>query len=337
MTTVADLGLAPGKSMRAYEDVPELHIDGNGLVVGDRAYMWVEAGTHVYQNYKKGHEAGSGHFVSQREDPVLTGIIPVLQPDGGVLLQFRDEGDALSVPRAQDTADNRRPVSVHGWRGEAVDQGNEAAEWGRERIGRSVRLVAVSGQKPRYVEGDPVLGKVGFADGHPVTVGSVESLKLVNAELTAKGLPAISEKRARMTIMLAGLELPELTDPTEVIFPEDFIETIIIASNGLAVVLRRTKACSRCPIPDTDQISGERKGRPVLSALGRLGRAGRHRDEARYGTDSELFWTQGFIVELPEGMPKDETVTIARGAEVAVTYSSTTNWVPRQHKTRTTV
>lgn len=331
MTTVAEMGLAPGKSMRAYEDVSCLEIDHRGLVAGDREYMWVEAEPHKNVNVEIGKVVEAGHFLSQREDPALTGVIPLLQP-GGLLLQFRDSEDSLPVTKVADTAANRIPVSVWEWNGEAVDQGDDAAKWGEEHLGRPVRLVAVSDEKPRYVEGDPALGRVGFADGHPITVGSVESLALINRQLASRGQTAISAKRSRATLLLAGLELPNQDKLPDNVFPEDYVEAIRVASNGLIVVLRRIKACERCPIPDTDHISGERKGRPVLSALAALGRHGKHLDADRYGIKSEIFWTQGFVIELPRNMPKDKTLVIARDAEVEVEYSNTTNWAPKQRK-----
>lgn len=147
--TIAELGQAPGKSMRAYADVQTLRIDHRGLF-GDREYMWVEAEPHTQVLYKPGRVDEPGRFLSQREDPVLTGVVPTLTPDGVVI--NRPEHHELFVPRADDTAVNRIPVSVWVWSGEAVDQGNEAAAWGQAQIGRPVRLVAVSDEKPRYVE-----------------------------------------------------------------------------------------------------------------------------------------------------------------------------------------
>lgn len=325
---VAELGLAPGKSMRAYDNVPEICIGANGLVLGDRHYMWVEAKPHVNQNYRKREIAQTGHFLSQREDPVLTGVIPLLQ-DSGVLLQFRDGGESLSVPIVEDTEDTRKDVSVWGWSGQAIDQGNDAADWGEAHIGRPVRLVAVSNKMPRYVEDDPIFGRVGFADGYPVTVGSVETNRLINEFLASIGKPPVTAQTARMTMLLDGLEHPNRDQLPEVIFLEDYIRSITVASDGLKVVLTRIKACGRCPIPDTDQISGERsKGRPVLRTLNGLGRHGRHLDADRYGTDAEVFWTQNFVINVPDDMPPDASITIARSSVVEVEYTNTTNWVP---------
>lgn len=319
MVTIAELRVAPGKSMRSYGDVPALRIDKRGLF-GDREYMWVEAGTHVNVNYKPGTEVGPGRFISQREDPVLTGVTPTLVP-GGLVLCGRD-GDDLFVPRAPDISANRIPVSVWGWQGEAVDQGNEAAQWGEAVMRRPVRLVAISDEAPRYVEDDPALGRVGFSDGYPVTVGSTVAFARINSYLTSVGRPPVPTDRARATILLDGLE----TDDDH-FFPEDYVGAITVACEGGPLVLERRKACGRCPIPDTDQLTGERKTH-VRAALGKLGRTGTHVDTARYGNEAEVFLTQNFVLRLPPDMPDDAILKIELGARVDVTLTRGTNWAP---------
>ena len=319
MVAIAELGHAPGKSMRAGQGTEALHIDKRGLF-GDREYMWVEAGSHVNVNYKPGREAVPGQFLSQREDPVLTGVVPVLLPDG-VLLSFGGQ-DQLRVHRREDVAAHRIPVSVWGWRGEGVDQGDEAAKWGEEILERPVRLVAISEASPRYVDNNPTLGRVGFCDGYPVTVGTTTTFRRLNHYLASVGRPAVPTNRVRATIILDGLELGD-----ERCFPEDYVSSITVRSGDLSLVLERYKACGRCPIPDTDQVTGERKTY-VRSALGKLGRTGRHADSETFGTEPELFLTQNFILHLPEDMPDGVVITVARGAEVAVTLTDFTNWVP---------
>jgi len=307
--------------MRAWPDTEALHIDCRGMF-GDREYMWVEAAPHVHVRYLPGHEAAAGKCVTQREDPVLTGIIPQLEPDG-VLLSWRDEDhDQLFVPRREDAPEHRVPVSVWSWEGEAVDQGDEAAKWGEDLIGRPVRLVAISEATPRWVERNPVLGRVGFSDGYPITVGTTTTFLRLNGYLESVGRPAVPTNRARATIILDGLDMGD-----ERCFPEDYVSTITVRDRGATLVLERRKACGRCPVPDTDQLTGQRKTH-VRAALGKLGRTGLHRDTELFGTDPEIFLTQNFIVHLPEEMAAGETITIRRGMEVEVTVTESTNWVP---------
>ncbi len=323
--TIAELNFAPGKAMAPYEDVEAVTIGADGMF-GDRSYMWVEAVPHVNVLYRRGETAKTGHFLSLREDPALTQVAPTLEAQGGVTLRMRHTAGALYVPPTEDVAAHRIPVSVWGWHGEGIDQGDEAAQWGAEAIGRPVRLVAVSHEAPRWVEDDPSLGCVGFADGYPVTVGSIDSVGLVNERLNAVGYPPISGKRPRVTILLAGLSLPNCAELPDNVFPEDYVEEIRVGSNGLVAVFRRVKACGRCPVPDTNELTGERRGSPVRKALGELARNGRHADTARYGTKPELFWTQNHVIELPRDMGPNDKIEARKGARVEVVYSETTNW-----------
>ena len=321
MVIVSELGLTPGKSMRACEDVQELRFNAQGLF-GDREYMWVETEPYTYKNHKPGQQVDTGRFLSQREDPVLTGFQPA-NVSGGLELRFRDE-DRLFVPKIPDTNDGRIPVSVWGWNGEAVDQGDEAAKWGQEYLKRPVRLVALSDKRPRYVENNPELGRLGFADGFAVTVGSTAAIQTINSYLASSDRKPITASRMRTTINLEGLEVPDED------FPEDFVKTITIAQDGITMVLERWKACSRCPIPDTDPKSGARSRETrIRPALGKLGRAGTHSDTVKYGNERGLFLAQNFIIRMPEDMPEGATIIISRGSEVQVEYSSGTNWVKR--------
>ena len=272
MVTIAELRHAPGKSMRAQGDVPALYIDKRGLF-GDREYMWVEGAAHLNVNHKPGTKAGPGRFISQREDPVLTGI---------------------TVELVRGLFPLRRPV----------------------------RLVAISDEVPKYVEDDPALGRVGFSDGYPVTVGSTAAFERINSYLVSIGRPAVATDRTRTTIILDGLDVGD-----DHFFPEDYVGAITITTEAGPLVLERRKACGRCPIPDTDQLTGERKTH-VRSALGKLGRTGTHLDTVRYGSETEIFLTQNFIMRLRSDMTDNAPLKIERGCELEVTYTAHTNWVP---------
>lgn len=324
--TIEELTFEPGKGMAPYDDVAALEVDVTGLNVGDRHYMFVEAAEHENVRYRR-EVAQPGHFLSMREDPVLTQIIPRLEAQGGVTLGQRGTGEALYVPEAEDIKDNRIDVSVWSWDGQAVDQGDDAAQWGSDIIGRPVRLVSYSHARPRWVENRPALGRVAFADAYPFTVGSTRSLELVNEKLRAAGQDEISARRPRVSILLGGLVLPNQAELPEDVFPEDYIEAFKVTSNGLAAVFTRLKACGRCPVPDTNEITGERRGAPVSKALGQLGRNGHHADQTRYSANAHLFWTQNFIVNPPKELDPGKTFTVERGAEVEVIYSGDTNWI----------
>lgn len=314
--SVAELGLAPGKSMRAQEGTENLVVNSLGLF-GDRQYMWVEAQPHKNIRYfQEGAIAGPGQFLSQREDPILTQIIAELDYDGACLKRA-DNDETLWIDKSEDTPDNRIPVRVWNWQGEAVDQGELAAEWGSELIGRPVRLVAVSNECPRFVENDPRLGRVGFADGYPMLIVSRASVDAVNEWLEEAGKPLIPADRFRANIILDGLEA----------FGEDLVSTIKVTYGGLSMVLRRAKPCGRCPVPDTNQQTGEVRT-DVRSVLGKRGRRGRYADINKYGKKRKIFLGQNFVIEMPENMPEGGHIPIRRGMDIEATLSKDTNWQP---------
>lgn len=338
---VAEVWLAPGKSMAApghesvnaghildqagiYElelntktraNVSKLTFDRDGLF-GDREFMWVEAEPHVNTEYQIGQIAQPGQFLSQREDRVLTSISAEWRLTGEYArFSSRNVPEKLDLWMPQETDDNTRPVSVWGWNGFGVDQGNEAAEWGREVIGRAVRLVAVSRRYPRFVEGNHMLGRVGFADGFPLLVSSTASIKQVNAWLTDKGEEPVPANRFRANILLEGNLEP---------FEEDYIDRIEVVVNGIVITLRRAKACGRCPIPDTDQETGERK-RSVRSVLGK-NRRGTHANTHKYGDSKEIFFGQNFTIEMPPFLRKDQVVDLHEGDSVEAHMTNEANW-----------
>lgn len=337
---VAEVWHAPGKSMAATEPelvnvdyildqagidgqklaartgayVSKLTFDKDGLF-GDREFMWVEAEPHENTEYQIGQIAQPGQFLSQREDRVLTSISAKWWVRGEYAsFSSRNVPEELDLWMPQETDDNIIPVSVWGWNGFGIDQGDEAAEWGREAIGRAVRLVAVSRKYPRFVEGDQTLGKVGFADGFPLLIASTESIEQVNAWLTDKGEEPVPANRFRANILLDGLEP----------FEEDFIDRIDVVVNGLVMRLRRAKACGRCPIPDTDQETGERK-RSVRSVLGK-NRRGAHADTQKYGDNKEIFFGQNFTIEMPPYMLEDQVVELHKGDSMKAHMTTVANW-----------
>jgi uncharacterized protein YcbX len=314
---IAELGLQPGKSMRHLEAVEALRFDREGMF-DDREVMWVEAAEHTNVTYHPGEVASPGRFLSQREDPILTQITAEIGADDSISLGWSEPGDSLWLPRVTDDETHRVPVSVWGWNGFGVDQGDNAAEWGADHIGRPVRLVAVSDESPRYVEGNPELGRVGFADGYPLHITSTASIAKLNEYLESVGRPTIPANRFRADIILGGLEA----------FEEDRIDTITFETSGLSMVMRCMKACGRCPIPDTDQVTGVRKTH-VRSALGKIGRKGVHANSEKYGSDSEIFFGDYFVIEMPQGqMGRFEEIAVSLGQEpVDITFADKPTWV----------
>jgi uncharacterized protein YcbX len=140
------------------------------------------------------------------------------------------------------------------WRHHCVahDQGEEAARWLGEALGRPLRLVrfdpahrrpsdpAFTGRTPGYSR---------FADAYALLVISLASLADLNARLPAP-LPM---NRFRPNLVLDGVEP----------YGEDAIHEICTS----AVRLRLVKACTRCTIPTTDQETAVRDPEEPLRTL----------------------------------------------------------------------
>jgi len=302
------------KSTRAEETVNELIFSEHGTFE-DRMYMFVEAQPHKNTKYEVGLTAESGHFISQREDPKMTSIIATPSAES-LLLHTEQDADIadLEVAKKDDIAENLIDVSVWDWNGKALDLGDEAASWGQAVLGRPVRLVAASKSDPRFVLDDPSMGIVGFADKYPLLITNIASVESVNEMLKNAGKPTVPSDRYRANIELSGL------DP----FEEDRIETLSYTdSNGKKLVFRRGTPCARCPIPDTDQITGEVR-RDVRSVLGKNGRRGTYTDPSKAGSIAIFFGVNFYLEQMPG---QGEVIKLPTGSELEIGYAEP-NWIP---------
>src|SRR5258708_6777011 len=197
----------------------------------DREWMIVEA---------------TGRFVSQREFPRLSMIVPALS---ATTLELMAPGrKPISVPL--DQAGALETVTV--WRDclPAIDQGCAASGWLSDWIGRDVRLVRFDPRVRRacnraYV-GDSG-AHTGFADAYPLLVLSEASLADLNARLAAP-LPM---NRFRPNVVLAGTEA----------YDEDHIDEVVAGT----ITMKLVKPCTRCQITTTDQMTGERASEPLAT------------------------------------------------------------------------
>jgi uncharacterized protein len=194
----------------------------------------------------------TGRFVSQREYAAMARIVPAFV-DGGVRLTMADMGAPLVLPFTPRGNEARVQVTV--WKDslEALDEGDEAAQWFSQALGVNVRLVRFAQDVTRlasrkWTNDEDVPTQ--FADGFPLLVTSESSLADLNARLVAKGAPPLPMSRFRPNIVVDGIDA----------FDEDFIDTLSITgeAGGEEVVLRFAKPCARCPITTIDQLTGER-------------------------------------------------------------------------------
>ncbi len=217
---VSALHIYPIKGCRA-RAVSTVEIDHLGLV-GDRRLMLVDA---------------DGRFLSQRADPQLATIAPEL--DGHALTVTT--GGASPLTLDLDAEGTARTVSIWSSIVTAIDQGDLAAAWFSEVVGRAVRLVWFTGPSHRPI--DPAFtpradAETAFTDGYPMLVVMERSLADLNGRLEA----AVPMSRFRPNVVVNG------GSP----WCEDAWRGLTIGSLACDAV----KPCARCVVTTTDQVTG---------------------------------------------------------------------------------
>jgi uncharacterized protein len=232
MMRVSSLHIYPVKGCRGI-DVVSAELAATGLK-WDRHWMLVRP---------------DGKFVTQRELPRMA-LIETRLDANKLTLRAPLAGD-LSVPTK--SAGAARAVRV--WRDEvsAIDCGEEAARWLSEYLREPLRLVAFDASVPRFSNreftGDvPAITE--FSDGYSILILSEASLADLNARVTGPPLPM---NRFRPNIVLSDCEA----------YAEDRSRDIAIGDARLRVV----KACTRCVVTTTNQVTGEVQGNEPLRTL----------------------------------------------------------------------
>ncbi len=231
MITVASLHVYPVKSCRGVERTAA-RLTEAGLE-HDREWMIVTP---------------QGRFVTQREQPRLALIAASLD----------DQALRLTAPGAPDIAVpfdfQGEPVQVTVWRDrcQAYDQGEVAARWLSDFLGRPLRLARFDPVHRRlsdaaWTRGVDAVSR--FSDGFALLAISLASLADLNGRLSAP-LPM---NRFRPNIVLDGLPP----------YGEDALGDLIAGG----VRLRRVKPCTRCSITTTNQVTGTIEGDEPLRTL----------------------------------------------------------------------
>lgn len=248
--TLLELTLYPIKSCAGIH-VEEAVIVETGLDL-DRAWMVVDA---------------HGEMLTQREHPRMALIQPSLRHADVVL---RAPG-MLALHLALEAVE--APTRVRVWDDvvKAYDMGDLAAQWFADFLQvPGVRLVRFDPEQRRLSDtrwSGGVEAENAFSDGFPLLVISTASLAELNRRLTAAGQDAVDMRRFRPNLVLDGL--PQAHQ-------EDTFSTLEIDSPEGPIVLRLTKPCVRCGIPDVDPSSAQ-QGQAVAATL-----AG-YRADARVG------------------------------------------------------
>lgn len=260
----------------------------------------------------------AGRFLSQRQCPGMARVKPILPleyfaepgwggaggafagaPAGAVLrVEAPEAPEPLRVPLAprdpeEWAAAGACPVSVWGWSGRAVDEGDVAAAWFARVLGVSgVRLVRYCGDDPEAAasvggesearrpvfrdpgcrplppedEGPSLPLQTAFADGFPILLTSEATLAELNGKLEAAGRLAVPMDRFRPNIVVSGFpagaedEWSQLSvNCPEALSPGRRGEGAAIPGGGGGSGLHflMAKPCARCQVPGVDQASGE--------------------------------------------------------------------------------
>ena len=191
-----------------------------------------------------------GKFLTQREHPRLAWVTP--QWNDGMLILSAPNYDSIQVPIQSMGI----PWPVNIWKSkdvQAIDQGEEAADWFSDWLGASVRLVHLADGYIRRINEKYAVSPddhTGFADGYPILLVSEESLCDLNSRLERP----VSMNRFRPNLVVKGCEP----------FAEDLWKQIRIGEVELAVV----KPCARCVVTTIDKETLE-QGKEPLKTLGK--------------------------------------------------------------------
>jgi uncharacterized protein YcbX len=239
--TLQALHLYPVKSCAGLA-VDEALLIETGLEL-DRAWMVVDD--------------DSGGFLSQRELPRLALVTPTLRQSD---LRLRAPG-MLPLHLSLDGVEAPRRVRIWDDEVAAYDMGALAAQWFSDFLGRRVRLVRFDPEQrrasdPRWSGG--VDAQTAFADGFALLVISTASLAAVNQRLVERGQPPVTMARFRPNLVLDGLDA----------HGEDFLDTLTLDSPDGEVVLKLTKPCTRCGIPNVDPASAAVGSEPGATLAG---------------------------------------------------------------------
>jgi len=228
MIQISTLTYYPIKACRGFE-VDETNVERMGLE-HDRRMMVVKP---------------EGHFLTQREYPKLALVTPSLS--GETLTLSAPGPDSLTVNI--HSSGPTRPVNIwHSTDVQAVDQGQQAAEWFSDWLGTSVRLVHIADGYIRKVSEQYAVSSedhTGFADGYPILLASQESLDDLNARLD-EPLPM---NRFRPNVVVKGCES----------FAEDTWSRIRIGEVEMAIV----KPCARCVVTTIDKETLAKSKEPL--------------------------------------------------------------------------
>ena len=228
MITISSLIYYPIKACRGFE-VDSARVERMGLQ-NDRRMMVVTL---------------EGGHLTQREYPRLALVTPKL--NNGMITLSAPNYDSIQF--GIQTSGTSYPVSIWKSKGvQAIDQGDEAAQWFSDWLGTSVRLVHIADEYKRIVDQEYAVNAddhTGFADGYPILITSEEGLQDLNTRLESP----VPMNRFRPNIVVRG-------GPAYV---EDAWNRIRAGDVELAVV----KPNARCVVTTIDKDTLEKSKEPL--------------------------------------------------------------------------
>lgn len=230
MPVVSSLFIYPIKSCAGIA-VSRLDYSARGLH-GDRQYMVVNA---------------DGAGITQRQLPKLAHIQPALRDEGLTISCKGQPTFELATNEADSNKLDTRMVTVWNYRGDALDLGDDAANWFTRTLGTPCRLVCFSptGDRPVSQKYTALSAQAQFSDGYPVLVTTVESLQDLNRRL----ITPVPMNRFRPNVVLRDVAP----------FAEDDWRILTFPHLRLHVV----KPCERCAIVTVNQTTLELSKEPL--------------------------------------------------------------------------
>jgi uncharacterized protein YcbX len=162
---------------------------------------------------------------------------------GPTLVLSAPDADDLTVEVVTDAA-HRVDVDVEKWPGAGIDQGDEAASWLSDVLGRPVRLVREPARAARDRRPDLTA----------LLIISESSLESLNARILRRGATAVPMSRFRPNIVVTGWPDPHT---------EDRVHRMTIGTTAIGFGERAI----RCAMTMTDQATGHRRGPEPLRTL----------------------------------------------------------------------
>ncbi|DBB06919.1 TPA: hypothetical protein ACH3X3_009573 [Trebouxia sp. C0006] len=309
----------------------------------------VETTGFPYDRYWMIVTEAEGRFVTQRQDATLALICTQLPQDACILgskghpdpkaaLTLSGPGmPDVQVPLQPKSDPIWRSVRCHDWKGDAIDEGNEVADWLSKFLRQRVRLVKYGGvpgsagldkdshrrssAKGWYTGGQ---SETAFSDAFPFLVTCQASLHDLNTHLD---IP-ISMNRFRPNIVLDG-EQPA--------WAEDQWgnrNICVKTQEGSAVDLEMCKPCSRCTVPLVEQETADKASQPILAMKDfRLGKHlgfdkfGKYADTPVYRggavNNTTFFGWDAVPVQLGSVITVGDAVTV-KGGNAALAYDAVT-------------